>query len=58
MHISEEWAQWVVNLGAAEGSCDQDIPRQDNMERGPLGSNDPANCLLREGGLKQRDGMG
>ena len=46
----EEWAKWVVNLGAADGSCDQDIARQDNMDRGPLGSNDPANCLVREGG--------
>lgn len=44
-----EETKWLVNLGANDGSCDQDIVRQDNLERGPLGSNDPANCLLRNG---------
>ena len=41
--------KWLVNLGAGDGSCDQDISRQDNLERGVLGYNDPANCLARQG---------
>ena len=50
--LVEEWSDpWLVNLGAADGACDQDIPRQDNLERSFLGSNDVANCLLRDGNL-------
>eukprot|EP00913_Durusdinium_trenchii_P022202 g20862.t1 len=49
---NNEWRDsWLVNLGAGDGSCDQDIPRQDNLERSFLGSNDVANCLLRDGRL-------
>ncbi|CAK9001109.1 unnamed protein product [Durusdinium trenchii] len=49
-NVPSEWRDsWLVNLGAGDGSCDQDIPRQDNLERSFLGSNDVANCLLRDG---------
>ncbi|CAE7276118.1 PDK, partial [Symbiodinium sp. CCMP2592] len=44
-----EWQRWVVNLGAGDGSCGQDVVRQDNLARGLFGMSDPTNCLLREG---------
>ncbi|CAE7240461.1 PDK [Symbiodinium natans] len=44
-----DWQQWVVNLGAGDGSCVQDVVRQDNLARGLFGMADPANCLLRDG---------
>ena len=39
----------MANLGAGDGTCAQDIVRQDNLERGFLGYADPANCMVRKG---------
>ncbi|CAJ1404870.1 unnamed protein product [Effrenium voratum] len=48
--LPAEWeAKWVANLGAGDGTCAQDIVRQDNLERGFLGYADPANCMVRKG---------
>ncbi|CAE7385620.1 PDK [Symbiodinium sp. CCMP2592] len=47
--LPAEWQRWVVNLGAGDGSCGQDVVRQDNLARGLFGMSDPTNCLLREG---------